>query len=148
MLVEDVMTAALVTCRHEESLQTAVVRLLDENVGSVIVIKNGDPMGIVTESDALIAGASSKQPFHDIPVAEVLSHPLVTIQPEKPIRKAVERMEANDIKKLAVVEDLDLLGIVTITDIAMSHAEILKEARTLAEQRERWEARKTDIDEF
>lgn len=148
MIVEDLMSTDIMTCDYEASLQTAVVRLLEENVGSVIVLRDGEPLGILTETDALLAGASSRRAFDEIPVKSVASHPLVTVTSDVPIGKAVAKMKSNKIKKLPVVEGMDLEGIITITDIAVSYSEIMKEARRMAEQRERWEARKADIDEF
>lgn len=148
MQVADLMSTDIVTCDYETSLQTAVVRLLEENVGSVIVRRDEEPIGIVTETDALLAGASSKRPFDEIPVKKVASHPLVTVTGDTPIGKAVEKMKSNEVKKLPVVEGIELEGIVTVTDVAVSYSEIMKEARRMAEQRDRWEARKADIDEF
>jgi CBS domain-containing protein len=148
MLVEDLMSTEVVTCDYQSSLQTAVVQLLKENVGSVIVIGDEKPMGIVTETDALLAGAASKRPFHEIPIEKVVSTPVKTTMRDTPIRNAVERMRRNDIKKLPVTDGMELEGIITLTDIAINHSDILKEARKLCEQRERWEARKADIDEF
>lgn len=148
MLVEDLMSTDIVTCEYTASLQDAVVQLLKQNVGSVIVLQDGEPVGIVTETDALLAGASLQRPFHEIPVKKVGSRPLITTTRETTIRKAVDRMKANDIKKLPVTDGLQLEGIITLTDIAVNHSEIMQEARQLSEQRERWEARKTDIDEF
>lgn len=148
MLVEDLMSTDPVTCEYSETLQTAVVRLLDANVGSVIVTRDGEPMGIVTETDSLLAGAASKRPFDRIPVADVVSHPLVTTTGDATVRKAVERMKTNDIKKLPVIDGLELNGIITFTDVAVAYSDSMREARELTEQRERWEARKADIDEF
>jgi CBS domain-containing protein len=148
MLVEDLMSTDIVTCEYGASLQAAVVRLLEENVGSVIVTREEDPIGIVTETDSLLAGASSGRPFDEIPLKKVTSHPLVTTTGDTTIRTAVERMKANDIKKLPVVEGMELRGIITLTDIAMHHSDSMREAREISERRERWEARKADIDEF
>lgn len=148
MLVEDLMSTDIVTCSYDASVQAAVVQLLEESVGSVIVTRDGEPMGIVTETDSLVAGASLKRPFDEIPVQKVVSRPLVTTTGDTTVRKAVNRMNANDIKKLPVVEELELRGIITVTDIAASYSDVLQEARESAAQRERWEARKTDIDEF
>jgi CBS domain-containing protein len=142
------MTTDIVTCEYGTSLQAVVVRLLEETVGSVIVTRDGNPMGIVTETDALLAGASLQRPFGEIPIADVASHPLITTTGDTTIRNAVERMKANDIKKLPVVEGIELEGIITLTDIAVNHSEMMKEARELSERRDRWEARKADIDEF
>ena len=138
MLVKDLMSTDIVTCEYEASLQTAVVQLLRENVGSVIVIRDGEPIGIVTETDSLLAGASSKRPFDKIPVKKVVSHPLITTTEDVTIKKAVEKMKTNEIKKLPVVEGIDLNGIITLTDIAIHHSDIVKEARQPTNERNRW----------
>lgn len=142
------MATDLVTCEYEASLQTAVVRMLENHVGSVIVERDDDPVGIVTETDALVAGAAAKVPFHEIPIEAVVSHPLITTTGDATIRSAVERMVDNDVKKLAVVDGIELQGILTVVDIATHHSELMREAREQLEQRDRWEARKADIDEF
>lgn len=148
MLVEDLMTTDIVTCDVDSSLQTAAVRMLEHGVGSVVITSEGSPFGIVTETDALHAGAATDRPFGDIAVEEVLSHPLVTTTPDATIRKAVNQMKDNDVKKLPVVEDLDLVGIITRTDIVGHYGEFIREAHAIDDQRERWEARRADVEEF
>lgn len=148
MLVEDVMETDVVTCQDDVSLQTAVVTMIQEGVGSVIVTQDGEPVGIVTETDALHAGAVTEQPFVEIVVEDVLSRPLVTISRDATIRKAVNRMEEHDIKKLVVTDGIAMEGIVTRTDIVENYGTFIKEVHDLHRQRERWEARKADIDEF
>ncbi|MFB6133153.1 MAG: CBS domain-containing protein [Halanaeroarchaeum sp.] len=148
MLVEDLMTTDIVTCDYEASLQTAVVRMLEADVGSVIVEREGDPVGIVTETDSLMAAAASERPLPEIPVAKVLSHPLITIQPGVSVTTAVDRMKEEGVKKLPVADGIELEGIVTLSDVAANCSEIVREARHETEMRNRWEARKADIDEF
>lgn len=148
MLVEDLMTTELVTCDFEASLMTAATRMLENRVGSVIVRRDGDPFGIITETDALSAGVSADLPFGEIPVESVVSHPLVTTSPDTTLRMAVDRMTEHEIKKLAVVDGLTLEGIVTRTDIVAHYGDFINEAHALDDRQERWEARKQDIDEF
>jgi CBS domain-containing protein len=140
MMVDDLMSTDVVTCDYEASVRTAVVRFLEEGVGSVIATREGEPVGIVTETDSLRAGASLKRPFEEIPLKNVLSHPLITTTGETPIREAVRTMKTNDIKKLPVVEGLDVTGIITLTDIAVNYSNIVREIHEQSENRERWEA--------
>lgn len=148
MLVEDLMTTDVVTCEYEADLQTAVVRLLEKRVGSVIVMLDGDPTGIVTETDALRAGAAANRPFSEIPVDKVYSSPLVTVPEGVTIRKAVNRMKENQIKKLPVVDGIELKGIVTTSDVALHHDDALKEAHEIEERREKWKAINDILDEL
>lgn len=137
MLVEDIMSTDLVTCPVEESLQAGVERMLKRGVGSVIVVSDETPVGIVTETDSLHAGAVTERPFTEIPIRKVMSRPLITVQPDKTLRAATRRMNEESVKKLVVVEDMieerKLEGILTTQDIVENYhqlkSEITKQVR-------------------
>lgn len=148
MLVADIMRTEIVTCDVDASLRGAGRRMLDEGVGSVIVTRDGTPLGIVTETDALQAGVATDRPFGDIALGEVASHPLLTTTPDATVRKAVERMREEGVKKLPVMEDMELRGIVTRSDVTAHYGDFIREVHELEGMRERWEARRTDPDEF
>lgn len=148
MIVGDLMTTDIVTCEIDDSLQDAVVDMIRQGTGSVIGVKDGDPVGIVTKTDALHAEAVAKRPFTEIPVKKVISHPLVTVSKEVTIRTAVDRMKREEIKRLPVVDGVDLEGIVTLSDIALHQQDLIDEARTIDQQQEHWESRRMDLDDF
>lgn len=148
MLVEELMTTDPVTCGPDATLRTAGERMLDRGVGSVVVVRDAVPVGILTETDAVRAGVGTDRPFDDIAVREVASHPVVTTTADVTARKAVRRMKDEGIKKLPVVEGDELLGIVTRGDVASHYHEIVREAQALDERRDDWERRRTDPDEF
>jgi len=131
MLVSEVMTADLVTCPVEASLRDAVERMLRRGVGSVIVSDDGRPAGILTETDVLHAGYVAQRPFDEIPVRKVMSGSLVTIAPEKTLRRATQRMHAEGVKKLVVVEDFTPVGIVTTQDVIESYHDLKSEIHDL-----------------
>lgn len=142
MLVRDLMTTDVVTVDADASLAEAARSMLSAGVGSVIVTRDGTPTGIVTESDALAAGAVADVPFEGIDLAEVMSEPLVTIEPDITVRAAVERMDAEDVKKLTVLDGMTLLGILTMTDVVQSYHDIVREAHQLDDRREGWESKR------
>lgn len=148
MLVEEIMTTDVVTCEHDVTLQSAVVRMLKGGVGSVVVLRDGVPAGIVTETDAVRAGAVTERPFTGIPVRNVASHPLVTTTPEVSIRKAIQRMTRNEVKKLPVLDNARLTGILTQTDIAVHYDDATAEIRERARQRDRWDASDAETDDL
>lgn len=117
MFVSEVMSTDVVTCPVGASLQDGVGRMVKNRIGSVIITEDGAPVGIVTESDALYAGYVTDRAFTEIPIRKVASHPLVTIAPDKGLRQATRRMEEEQVKKLVVVEDMDVVGILTTQDI-------------------------------
>jgi CBS domain-containing protein len=136
MLVEDVMQTDIVTVAIEETLRDAVEQMLDHRVGSVIVTEGGDPTGILTETDALHAGYVSGEPFDGIDVASVMSQPLVTTEPTRAVRSAVQRMSDEQVKKLPVLDGLDIVGIVTMTDITRQFGDIVREIHNIEQQRD------------
>lgn len=139
MLVEDVMTAEVVTVPIDDTLADAAARILEADVGSVIVERGGDPTGIVTKSDVLWAAHRTGEPLGAILVESAMSHPLETIAPGATVRAAARRMGEGGIKRLAVTDGIDLVGIVTQSDVVRNHASILREAIHHEERRERFE---------
>ncbi len=132
------MTTDVVTVPADAPLQRAVGRMLREGVGSVVVTRDGDPAGILTETDTLKAGYLSERPFTEIPVTKVASDSLVTIPPGVTVRTAVGRMRDNEVKKLPVVEDMEIVGIITVTDVVRHHEALVDEAVQVAEGRQDW----------
>lgn len=137
MRVTELMSTDLITIPSEADMKMAAEQMLRNQVGSVIVTHNGTPSGIITEADALTVGYVTDNPFCEINVKPVMSHPLKTIEPTITVRAAVNRMLEEDVKKLPVVEELELLGIITMTDIIRAHSDLLNEARKIEKGRGR-----------
>ncbi len=139
MLVRDVMVSPVVSIPADATLEDAVKRMLDRGTGSVIVTKNGTPAGIVTETDAMTAGCLTDRPFARIALERVASSPVKTVESDATLRAAVERMRENDVKKLPVVDGVELVGIVTKSDIVENYAAIVREAHEQNRQQDAWE---------
>ena len=100
--------------------------LQKHKVGSVIVAKGEDVLGIVTKRD-IIGGTvlAHKNPERTL-VSEIMKTEIITITPLENVMKAVELMEQNKIKKLIVVKDEQIVGIVTATDISRATKDVTK----------------------
>ena len=131
MLVSDIMSTELVTCGTDASLQSAAESMLRARVGSAIVVEDGAPVGIVTETDVVHAGYATDRPFSDIPVRRVMNSPVITIQPSRTVRAATEQMGREGVKKLVVVEDLALVGVVTAQDLVRHFGDLRSEIHHL-----------------
>jgi len=140
MLVREAMSTDVVTVNSDADLRSAAKTMLQHGVGSAIVTHQDNPVGIITETDALKAGAVTNRPFAKIPVRKIMSHPLRTTRPTATVRAAVSKMQGESLKKLAVVDGMDLVGIITITDIIRNHETLLKHAVSLDQHRSRWES--------
>jgi len=139
MLVRDVMTTELVTVDAGATLRAAVRELLDQGVGSVVVVDDdGIPLGLVTETDVLRAACESDEPLGELSVRPLVQGSLATTGPDRTVEHLADRMIEEDLKKLPVVEDLELVGIVTLTDVVYHLSEFRADARRLAERHDEW----------
>ncbi|WP_232702904.1 CBS domain-containing protein [Halobacterium wangiae] len=138
MQVADAMTNEVVTVAAEASLHAAAGRMLTEGVGSVVVTREGNPAGILTEADFVAAGHEHDRPFGEIPVYAAASSPLVTIGPTATLRAAAAKMSEERIKRLPVAEGIDLVGIVTATDLLAAQGDLDAESRRYLREREEW----------
>jgi len=111
MLVKEVMKAPFVI-DEDMSLRDAAGIMSDKEVGCLIYVNNGALEGIITDKDLLRHYGVKKK------VTEVMSRNVVTVNPEDHVENALELMKAEKIKRLPVVYMGELVGIVSLTDIA------------------------------
>jgi len=111
--VRDVMSSPVVSVLPTDSVFEAASRMMSHGVGAVVVESGGRPEGIVTERDlikrVLIEGKDPKR----VACREIMSRPLVTIDPEASILKAVTLMKEKEIRRIVVVKGGRMVGIVT-----------------------------------
>lgn len=128
MDVSELMTTDVVTVQVDDSMWDAADLMLRHGAGSVVVYDGEAPEGIVTRTDALRAAYLSKSALGDVAVSREMSSPLVTTTATTSVADAVAEMAEHGIKRLPVEEDLDVVGVVTTTDIARAQPEILAES--------------------
>lgn len=159
MLVEEVMTTEVETVDVKTSMADALDRMLEAKVGSLVVTK-GKPqrkVGIVTDADVKRAFQDVEDPLQDASfyerlrfllrgpgtgasIREYMTAPLVTIEPTETLSTAVARMNEYEVKHLVVTKHMELEGMLTPSDVARAHDDIVKEARRSVVRRPYWES--------
>jgi signal-transduction protein with cAMP-binding, CBS, and nucleotidyltransferase domain len=114
--VNQVMSKNVLTLDKSVSLQEAAEKMKSLKVGCVVILDNKMPIGIITERDFVTKVAAEGRPLFT-EISEVMSSPLITIDPEETIWEASEMMKEKQIHKLPVKENDQIIGIVTTTDI-------------------------------
>ena len=114
--VKDVMTRALVSVDPATNLYQIAKMMSQGGMGSILVKKDGIPSGIITDRDFAIKIAA-KDVSLDTSVEKVASFPLMTINSTDSILNAAKTMSEKKIRKLAVIEDGKIVGIITSTDL-------------------------------
>lgn len=115
--VEEVMRSPVETIQPSDSARTAATRLFEQGIGSLVVCENGSPAGIITDVDISQLVSEGRDP-ETTTVEAVMSSSLVSTDADEPIEAAAERMREHNIKRLPVLEDGEVVGIVTTTDLA------------------------------
>lgn len=104
----------------DSTLENVVSQLVECNCGSLVVRLNGNTsplLGIITERDILLACETKKAAFGDITVSEAMSTDLHTGAPDDSLEKVMGMMTKNRVRHLPVVEDNQLIGLVSIGDV-------------------------------
>ena len=116
ILVRDIMSNSLISADPLTTIYQIAKLMEKGGVGAIIVKKDNMPAGIITDRDFAIKIASQKYPL-DTPVHKVASYPLQTINANESILVAADLMSSKKIRKLAVVENEKVVGIVTSTNL-------------------------------
>jgi CBS domain-containing protein len=120
--VKDVMVTSIITIEADSTVKNAAELMEKHDIGCLVVINYGNPVGIVTERDMLKKVLLQRRDSGKTKVGSVMSAPLITSHPQDDIRDAVRLMNERRIKKLPVLEDGKLIGLVSLTDVMRSLA--------------------------
>src|SRR3990170_465024 len=124
--VEDVMVEDVVTVEDDVTVKKAVAIMNKYEIGCLIVTKRGKPVGIVTERDMLTRVLAESRNPERVKIADIVSRPLVIAEPDMDLEEAARLKFKMKVKKLPVVSDGRLVGLVTLTDIARFQPQIIK----------------------
>jgi CBS domain-containing protein len=116
VLVQDIMARALITVNLSTTALQIAKMMQQGGMGAILVKDHDRPVGIVTDRDFATKIAANDMPFDTI-AQKIMSSPLITINHNEPISAAAKRMTDKRIRKLAVTENGEIIGIVTSTDL-------------------------------
>jgi len=114
---KEVMTRIVCTASPDETLHAAAKKMIEFGVGSIVVVEDGKPKGIVTEKDILGKVVAKNKTPSEVKLHEIMSSPVIAILPTTSIREATKIMIKKGIRRLPVIDNGKLVGIVTDTDI-------------------------------
>ena len=118
MMVRDIMSSPVVTMDEDETSNKAAANMDMHDLGAVIVTnKAGKSIGIITERDMVIRVIAKNLKPDTVKAKEIMTTPLVTIEPEATISDAARRMTRLDIRRLGVIYKGNLVGIISSKDI-------------------------------
>ncbi len=131
--VESVMKSPVSMIEGRATVSDAMKVMMSLRIGSLIVTRNGKPIGIFTRYDLMHRVLDLGRDVNAVKVDDVTSSPLISIDSKKDLESAVRLMNSNGISRLAVLREGTLVGILTMTDLMLkfprgyfSHEMLLK----------------------
>ncbi len=126
MNIRDVMTPNPRTVSSGDSIQSAAAIMRDEDTGVVPIVDNGRAVGVVTDRDIVVRAVADGSQLNQT-VGQIATNAVVCASPEMSTREAAQLMSDHQVRRLPVVENERLVGIVSIGDLAVKEG---KDGRT------------------
>jgi len=117
VIVRDVMAKNVKTVKTDDTVHAAVQKMNKFDIGSVIVTASGRPVGIITETNILRRIVGPRMDPATVWAKDIMTSPLITIDPNIDLTEAAKIMAKNNIKRLPVMDGDKLVGLLSSTDI-------------------------------
>lgn len=117
-LVRDIMTKDLLTISEKDTALKAAELMSEKGVSSLIVLSDDQPIGIITERDFIKKVCLKELKLSAVKVGDMMSKIRTSASPDTSIDVAVQRMVNNRIRRLPIIDNGKLVGIITVTDLA------------------------------
>ena len=120
--VRDVMTSEPIVLQQDQTIADAAQAMRDTAVGAVLVVDGDRLCGLITDRDIVVRAVAESAP-PDSPVGPLVSADLIAVGADDEADDAARVMQANAVRRLPVMDDGRIVGIVSIGDLAVSRGE-------------------------
>jgi CBS domain-containing protein len=131
MNIRDIMTTGLTTATPDTSLEEIATMMKNENVGTIPIVEDDELCGLITDRDIVVRCVAEGRNPADIRAEDILSEDLHVIEVDEDADAAAELMARHQVRRLPVVENGRLVGIVSIGDFAVKEGDDTKSGDTL-----------------
>lgn len=118
--IEHIMTDDSVTVTMQDNVYEVAVKMKENNIGFVPVVDGSKLLGVITDRDLVVRGYAEKK-SGSTAVEEVMTTDMITVVPQTSIDEAAELMARHQIRRLPVVDNGSLIGVVALGDLATVH---------------------------
>ena len=116
--VRELMSTDLSYCTPVDNVYEAALKMKQEDIGIIPIVENNRLVGIVTDRDLVVRGIADKNPGSN-KITEVMTTDIVSVSPSDPVERASELMARHQIRRLPVVENGQLVGMLSLGDLAI-----------------------------
>jgi len=115
--VRDIMQKNVITIQEDKSALDTAKLISEKDISFLVIVKDDKPIGVITERDFVRKIAAQDKQASLIPLSEIMSYKFRWVEPSTEIEDAVQKMLNHNIRRLIVLEDEKLVGVITQTDL-------------------------------
>ena len=116
--IRDIMEKNVITIENNQTAQEAAEIIAEKDISFLVVMNDGIPEGVLSESDFVRKIAAQNKKSSDVLVSDIMSYKFRSVDPTTTIEDAVQKMLNNNIRRLLILESEKLVGVITQTDLA------------------------------
>ena len=117
-LIRNIMQTNVITIEHDKGALDAAKMLTEKKISFLVIQKDGFPVGVVTERDIVQKISFLDEKPSKFLLKDIMSSDFKWVGPEEEIENAIQKMLNNNIRRLLVLDDKKLIGVITLTDLA------------------------------
>ena len=112
------MEKNVITIDINETANHAANQMKENDISFLVIIENGKPVGVVSERDFVQKLCINNQNSSDVKISDIMSYKFRWVNPTTKIEDAIQKMLNNNIRRLLILDDEKLVGVITQTDLA------------------------------
>ena len=116
--IRDIMEKNVITIENDKTAQEAAEIIAEKDISFLVVITDGIPQGVLSESDFVRKIAAADKKSSEVKVSDIMSYKFRSVDPTTTIEDAVQKMLNKNIRRLLVTDNEKLVGVITQTDLA------------------------------
>ena len=115
--IRDIMQKNVITIEHDKTAHDAACLISEKDISFLVIMKDDIPIGVLTESDFVKRLSARDKKASEVNISEIMSSKFRWVNPETEIEDAIQKMLNNNIRRLLILDDDKLVGVLTQTDL-------------------------------
>jgi len=115
--IRDIMQKNVITIEHDKTAHDAACLISEKDISFLVIMKDDVPIGVLTESDFVKRLSARDKKASDVIISEIMSSKFRWVQPETELEDAIQKMLNSNIRRLVILDDNKLVGVITQTDL-------------------------------
>ena len=116
--IRDIMEKDVITIENDKTAQDAAKIIAEKDISFLVIMNDGIPQGVLSESDFVRKVVAEDKKASEIKITEIMSYKFRSVGPTTTIEDAIQKMLNNNIRRLLILNDEKLVGVITQTDLA------------------------------